>query len=102
MDTQGKQLTPDNSQVTVKNQTSSQEGIDQQVPDSKSQTKTTSQTDDQQIKDSEKSSDIHTSDTSKSGAKWYVVHSYSGHESKVANTLKQRIESLKLSDKILD
>ena len=35
-------------------------------------------------------------------AKWYVVHSYSGHESKVANTLKQRIESLKLNDKILD
>lgn len=108
MDTQGKQLTSDNSQVTVKNQTSSQDGVDQQISDSKSQTETTSQTDDQQIKDSEKSTDTpasdtsHTSDTPKSPAKWYVVHSYSGHESKVANTLKQRIESLKLNDKILD
>ena len=33
---------------------------------------------------------------------WYVVHTYSGHESKVAATLKQRIESQKLQDKILD
>lgn len=35
-------------------------------------------------------------------AKWYVVHTYSGHESKVAATLKQRIDSQKLSDKIFD
>jgi len=41
-------------------------------------------------------------DTSHPNAKWFVVHTYSGHESKVANTLKQRIDSLKLSDKILD
>lgn len=39
-------------------------------------------------------------DTNK--AHWYVVHTYSGHEKKVANTLKQRIDSLKLKDKILD
>lgn len=32
---------------------------------------------------------------------WYVIHTYSGHESKVAATLKQRIESQKLQDKIL-
>lgn len=36
------------------------------------------------------------------GAGWYVVHTYSGHEAKVAATLKQRIESQKLQDKILD
>lgn len=35
------------------------------------------------------------------GAHWYVVHTYSGHEQKVAATLKQRIESQKLQDKIL-
>lgn len=35
------------------------------------------------------------------GAHWYVIHTYSGHESKVAATLKQRIESQKLQDKIL-
>ncbi len=35
-------------------------------------------------------------------ARWYVVHTYSGHESKVAATLKQRVDSQKLSDKILD
>ncbi|MBI4035776.1 transcription termination/antitermination factor NusG [Candidatus Daviesbacteria bacterium] len=35
-------------------------------------------------------------------AKWYVVHTYSGHENKVAHTLKQRIESEHLENKILD
>ncbi len=35
-------------------------------------------------------------------AKWYVVHTYSGHENKVAATLKQRIESERLEDKIID
>src|SRR3989344_2973661 len=36
------------------------------------------------------------------GANWYVVHTYSGHEAKVAATLKQRIQSQKLEGKILD
>jgi len=36
------------------------------------------------------------------GARWYVVHTYSGHEAKVAATLKQRVESQKLQEKVLD
>lgn len=35
-------------------------------------------------------------------AKWYVVHTYSGHENKVATNLKQRIETMKLEDKIFE
>jgi len=35
-------------------------------------------------------------------ARWYVVHTYSGHEAKVAATLKQRVTSQKLEDKVLD
>lgn len=35
-------------------------------------------------------------------ARWYVVHTYSGHENKVAHTLKQRIESEHLKDNILE
>jgi len=34
-------------------------------------------------------------------SRWYVVHTYSGHENKVAETLKQRAETLNLTDKIL-
>lgn len=37
-----------------------------------------------------------------SKSKWYVVHTYAGHENKVATGLKQRIESEHLEDKILD
>lgn len=37
-----------------------------------------------------------------SPAKWYVVNTYSGHENRVAQTLKQRIESEHLEDKIIE
>jgi transcriptional antiterminator NusG len=35
-------------------------------------------------------------------AKWYIVHTYSGHEDKVAKSLKQRIQSLGFEDRIFD
>lgn len=35
-------------------------------------------------------------------AKWYVVHTYSGHENRVATNLRQRIESEHLEHKIVD
>ncbi len=41
------------------------------------------------------------SDKENKKAKWYVVHTFSGHEAKVANALKQRAETLHLTDKIL-
>lgn len=34
--------------------------------------------------------------------RWYIVHTYSGHENKVIETLKQRIASLGLTDKIFE
>lgn len=41
-------------------------------------------------------------EASKSGARWYVIHTYSGHENKVAVSLKQRVESEHLQDKIIE
>lgn len=35
-------------------------------------------------------------------ARWYVVHTYSGHENKVAEMIKQRAETLNLTGKILE
>jgi len=35
-------------------------------------------------------------------AKWYVVHTTSGHEVRVAETLRQRVETMGLEDKILE
>ena len=43
-----------------------------------------------------------TPQTSGPEALWYVVHTYSGHEMKVSQALKQRIASMNLEDKILD
>ncbi|MFH1959215.1 MAG: transcription termination/antitermination protein NusG [Patescibacteria group bacterium] len=41
------------------------------------------------------------SDVENEKARWYVVHTYSGHENKVAETLKQRAETLNLTHKVL-
>ena len=35
-------------------------------------------------------------------ARWYVVHTYSGHELKVINKLKDRLESMGIKDKIFE
>lgn len=40
--------------------------------------------------------------TEEQKGRWYIVHTYSGHENKVVETLKQRIESLHLTDKIYE
>lgn len=36
------------------------------------------------------------------GASWYVIHTYSGHENKVAITLKQRVVSMALEEKVFN
>lgn len=33
---------------------------------------------------------------------WYVIHTYSGYEDQVADSLRQRIESMNMEDKIFD
>lgn len=38
----------------------------------------------------------------KKGGAWYVVHTYSGHENKVAAHLKQKVETSRLQDKFFD
>ncbi|PIR80440.1 MAG: transcription termination/antitermination protein NusG [Candidatus Levybacteria bacterium CG10_big_fil_rev_8_21_14_0_10_35_13] len=35
-------------------------------------------------------------------AKWYIVHTYSGHENKVAKSLNQRVESMGFENRIFD
>lgn len=35
-------------------------------------------------------------------ARWYVVHTTSGHEARVAETLRQRVETMKLAEKIYE
>ena len=41
-------------------------------------------------------------ETEDPNAKWYVVHTYSGHETKIAQTLQQRIKSMGLENKIFE
>src|SRR5882672_5319735 len=34
--------------------------------------------------------------------KWYIIHTYVGHENKVERSLKQRVESMKFLDRVFD
>mgnify|MGYP001064109642 CR=1 FL=1 len=43
-----------------------------------------------------------TKNSTKSEAKWYAVHTYAGYEDAVCRYLKQRVESLALTDKIFE
>jgi transcriptional antiterminator NusG len=36
------------------------------------------------------------------GRNWYVIHTYSGYEDAVARSLKQRVDSLEMSDKVFN
>ncbi len=41
-------------------------------------------------------------ETDNPAAKWFVIHTYSGHEYKIAQTLVQRIKTMKVEDKIFE
>ncbi|MFH1433634.1 MAG: transcription termination/antitermination protein NusG, partial [Candidatus Uhrbacteria bacterium] len=38
--------------------------------------------------------------TAKQGRRWYAIHTYSGYEENVAQSMRQRIESYDMSDKV--
>ncbi len=40
--------------------------------------------------------------TNQEAAKWYIIHTYAGHENKVARSLKQRSEAMGFADRIFD
>lgn len=42
------------------------------------------------------------SDIKDDRARWYVVHTNSGHEARVAESLRQRVETMSLKDKVLE
>ncbi len=60
-------------------------------------------TEEENIKIEEKTSTAKT-DTKKapSGASWYVIHTYSGHENKVATTLRQKIKATGMENRIFE
>lgn len=47
-------------------------------------------------------SDLSEEDKVKKGARWYVLHTYAGHENKVAETLQQRVETMGLEGQIFE
>ncbi|MBI4039396.1 transcription termination/antitermination factor NusG, partial [Candidatus Daviesbacteria bacterium] len=107
MDDQTSDLTNQNQQST--NQTDSQPAADVVVRQS-SQTDVPSEIQSETSNEGGQPTSDETPDKPKrrlvgddsTGAKWYVVHTYSGHEAKVAQTLKQRAASAGLENKIVE
>jgi transcriptional antiterminator NusG len=56
----------------------------------------------EQEKKEEKKTGLQISDADKNARRWYAVHTYSGYEDAVARYLKQRVESLGMTDKIFN
>lgn len=55
------------------------------------------------VKEKSKVTSLSTKTQKQAGQRgWYVVHTYTGYEDQVAESLKQRIESLEMSEKIFD
>lgn len=54
---------------------------------------TQTSTEEKKIEETSKASD---------NGKWYIIHTYAGHESKVAKSLKQRVEAMGFEDRIFD
>lgn len=54
------------------------------------------------ITEPEKKEIVEVGPTTTSPGKWFVVHTYSGHENKAAEALKQRIAAMNLKDRIYD
>src|SRR5690606_28444567 len=47
-------------------------------------------------------SDLSEEDKTAKGAKWYVLHTYAGHENRVAEQMKQRVQTMGLNDFIYE
>ncbi|OGH10630.1 MAG: transcription termination/antitermination protein NusG [Candidatus Levybacteria bacterium RIFCSPHIGHO2_01_FULL_36_15] len=57
---------------------------------------------DNQPKEESKKEEVATAAPVKKLGKWYIVHTYSGHEGKVAKTLMQRVQSMGFTERILE
>lgn len=57
---------------------------------------------DNQIKQAEAEKEKMAENNISPDAKWYIVHTYSGHEDRVAKSLKQRVQSFGFENKIFD
>jgi transcriptional antiterminator NusG len=53
-------------------------------------------------KEADENTHIVISESQNPKASWYVVHTYSGHEKRVAQALAQRVQTMNLTDKVLE
>jgi transcription termination/antitermination protein NusG len=68
---------------------------------------------DEEVKDTEAQEETAAEDTKQApdeaaikaaseNARWYIIHTYAGHENKVERSLKQRVEAMKFTDRVFD
>jgi transcriptional antiterminator NusG len=52
--------------------------------------------------DEQKQAEAEAIKAASANAKWYIIHTYAGHENKVERSLKQRVEAMKFTDRVFD
>lgn len=59
-------------------------------------------TNEEELKVADTTNHVVISENAPDSAKWYVVHTYSGHENRTARTLKTKVESMGLTDYVFE
>ncbi len=98
--TQNTTQTPDDSGVTPEPEEAQAEAPEEQAAPAEEATPAEEPETTEEAPEPEPTDDV-TPDEPQRG-KWYVVHTYSGHENKVLQNLKQKIASEHLEDKIFE
>lgn len=107
--------TPDESPAVEDEETTSPEQVEEQIEEAKKDEANEDLKDDEESTAEEASEDAEENDPKADekpkkakddnvpdAAKWFIVHTYAGHENKVARNLKQRVESMGFEDRIFD
>lgn len=103
-DSKDSQLSKEGDILSTENITGSEQSEESELENSENQVEQSEPKVEAEAAESseETEADEMVQEDSNPNARWYVVHTYSGHENKVAATLKQRIESEHLENQILD
>jgi transcription termination/antitermination protein NusG len=64
--------------------------------------KDTADVQEETVSDEQKQADAEAIKKASENGRWYIIHTYAGHENKVERSLKQRVEAMKFTDRVFD
>lgn len=101
-----KHVTEEEKEEVVTEETPVEETEEPKEESAESEEPKTEETDNEKSSDEkdtkEEKKPVAAADVDQTGARWYIIHTYAGHENKVARSLKQRMEAMGFANRIFD